>query len=313
MNKLILGDCLEVLKKIDSESIDLIYIDPPFLSKKDYEVSWGNNGEFLGISGRFVSEVEKMKKWLYKLLPEMKRVLAVKGIVVFRVENDFILFVDSLIRDFFKYSYGHLQWNWKKKEKIKRQEYIWFSNLPQKRGYRKNLQAKTQEPEKEALQKIIKLNAKKVNNVLAMSANPSPLLIANRNKLPCTVIALHKQAFENCKSVLEQKKIIAEFTDHLQLLDKSLIINKLIEKRDFLIHQLHIHKIGLFGSFAANTQRYDSDIDFWVEFDNETTAIYEKAELYLTQLFNTRIDIPKIETIRKKLKNQYPENILFAF
>ena len=31
VNKLILGDNLEVMKKMDKESVDLIYLDPPFL------------------------------------------------------------------------------------------------------------------------------------------------------------------------------------------------------------------------------------------------------------------------------------------
>jgi len=30
MNQLILGDCFEVLKKIEMASVDLIYLDPPF-------------------------------------------------------------------------------------------------------------------------------------------------------------------------------------------------------------------------------------------------------------------------------------------
>ena len=34
MNKVIFGDNLEELKKIESESVDLIYIDPPFNTKK---------------------------------------------------------------------------------------------------------------------------------------------------------------------------------------------------------------------------------------------------------------------------------------
>jgi len=40
-NKLICGDNLEALKTIKSESVDLIYIDPPFFSNKNYEVIWG--------------------------------------------------------------------------------------------------------------------------------------------------------------------------------------------------------------------------------------------------------------------------------
>jgi DNA modification methylase len=38
MNLLILGDNLEMLKRVDSESVDLIYLDPPFFSNRNYEV-----------------------------------------------------------------------------------------------------------------------------------------------------------------------------------------------------------------------------------------------------------------------------------
>lgn len=34
------GDCLEVMKNFKDNSIDLIYLDPPFFSKKDYENFW---------------------------------------------------------------------------------------------------------------------------------------------------------------------------------------------------------------------------------------------------------------------------------
>jgi len=39
MNKLFYGDNLDILKhSIDDDSIDLIYIDPPFNSKRNYNV-----------------------------------------------------------------------------------------------------------------------------------------------------------------------------------------------------------------------------------------------------------------------------------
>jgi DNA methylase N-4/N-6 domain protein len=36
MNDVILGDCLHILKKIDNNSIDLIYLDPPFFTGKNF-------------------------------------------------------------------------------------------------------------------------------------------------------------------------------------------------------------------------------------------------------------------------------------
>jgi DNA modification methylase len=39
MNTLYLGDCLNVLRdSVADESVDLIYIDPPFNSKRDYNI-----------------------------------------------------------------------------------------------------------------------------------------------------------------------------------------------------------------------------------------------------------------------------------
>jgi len=44
-NKIICGDCLYELQKIPKESIDLIYLDPPFHSGKNYDSIWNNGYE----------------------------------------------------------------------------------------------------------------------------------------------------------------------------------------------------------------------------------------------------------------------------
>ena len=45
INRLILGDNLEILKSMESDCIDLIYLDPPFFSNRNYEVIWGDSGQ----------------------------------------------------------------------------------------------------------------------------------------------------------------------------------------------------------------------------------------------------------------------------
>jgi len=40
--RLYYGDNLQVLRTLDSNSIDLIYIDPPFFSCAEYNVIWGD-------------------------------------------------------------------------------------------------------------------------------------------------------------------------------------------------------------------------------------------------------------------------------
>ncbi len=79
MNKLILGDCLEVLQKFETESIDLIYIDPPFFSNRTYEVIWGDKGEVRSFEDRFSGGIDHYIKWLKKRVQEMHRILKSTG------------------------------------------------------------------------------------------------------------------------------------------------------------------------------------------------------------------------------------------
>jgi len=39
------GDCLDQLRKLPDACVDLIYIDPPFNSNRNYEVFWGETKE----------------------------------------------------------------------------------------------------------------------------------------------------------------------------------------------------------------------------------------------------------------------------
>ena len=39
VNRLILGDNLEILKSMENDGVDLIYLDPPFFSNRNY-IDW---------------------------------------------------------------------------------------------------------------------------------------------------------------------------------------------------------------------------------------------------------------------------------
>ena len=39
------GDCLDQLRKLPEHCVDLVYIDPPFNSNRNYEVFWGETKE----------------------------------------------------------------------------------------------------------------------------------------------------------------------------------------------------------------------------------------------------------------------------
>ncbi len=79
INKLILGDNLEILKNIDSETVDLIYLDPPFFSNRNYEVIWGDKGEVRSFEDRFSGGIDHYISWLKERVIEMHRILKPTG------------------------------------------------------------------------------------------------------------------------------------------------------------------------------------------------------------------------------------------
>jgi DNA modification methylase len=49
------GDNLDQLPKIPDACVDLIYIDPPFNSNRNYEVFWGDKSEQRSFEDRYAS------------------------------------------------------------------------------------------------------------------------------------------------------------------------------------------------------------------------------------------------------------------
>ena len=79
VNKLILGDNLDILKAMESESVDLIYLDPPFFSNRDYEVIWGDEGEVRSFRDRWEGGMSHYIAWLKERVTEMYRILKPTG------------------------------------------------------------------------------------------------------------------------------------------------------------------------------------------------------------------------------------------
>ena len=79
MNKLILGDNLEILKNFDSETIDLIYLDPPFFSNRNYEVIWGDEGEVRSFQDRWSGGIDHYIAWLKDRVEQLHRILKPTG------------------------------------------------------------------------------------------------------------------------------------------------------------------------------------------------------------------------------------------
>ena len=78
-NRLIWGDNLHVMRQIPSNSIDLIYIDPPFFSGRQYNVIWGDDNELRSFDDIWEDGIPGYLIWLNARLYEMKRSLKPTG------------------------------------------------------------------------------------------------------------------------------------------------------------------------------------------------------------------------------------------
>jgi DNA modification methylase len=122
-NNIYKGDCLELFKKIESESIDLIIADPPYGIIMDF-----GNGEKWNLK-----EHDIWFSWMKKWLDESKRVLKQNGsIFVYGIHHN-IGFVQTYLYDL-GLSYGrqfiwHYENNWSKYKKSPAATYeplLWF-------------------------------------------------------------------------------------------------------------------------------------------------------------------------------------------
>ena len=96
---------------------------------------------------------------------------------------------------------------------------------------------------------------------------------------------------------------------------KSQILSFLVNNRKYLRDNFHVTKIGIFGSFARGDQEIGSDIDFVVEFENNTNNLFEiKQNLreYLKSEFKTEVDICREKYIKPKLRKSILKETIYA-
>jgi len=85
-NRLFWGDNLHVMRQLPPESIDLIYIDPPFFSGRTYNVIFGDQNELRSFSDIWEGGMPGYLIWLNARLFEMKRLLKKTGSIVVHLD-----------------------------------------------------------------------------------------------------------------------------------------------------------------------------------------------------------------------------------
>lgn len=103
-NRLFWGDNLHVMRQLPSESIDLIYIDPPFFSGRNYNVIFGDQNELRSFTDIWEGGMPGYLVWLNARLYEMKRLLKKTGSICVHLDWHAAHYVKLEMDKIFSYS-----------------------------------------------------------------------------------------------------------------------------------------------------------------------------------------------------------------
>ncbi len=100
MEKVLQGDCLDILPSFETESIDLIYLDPPFFTNRVQKLKTRDGSKEFSYSDIWKSH-EEYAEFLYKRLIELKRVLKSDGSIFVHCDKNSTHIVKTLLDDIF--------------------------------------------------------------------------------------------------------------------------------------------------------------------------------------------------------------------
>ncbi len=107
------GDNLKMLNEIPDESVDLIYIDPPFNSNRNYEVFWGDVSEKRAFNDRF-GDARAYIDYMRERTKELYRVLKKTGSFYYHCDWHADSYVRVMLDDIFGANYFHTHIIWKR-------------------------------------------------------------------------------------------------------------------------------------------------------------------------------------------------------
>lgn len=98
---LVCGDNLERLAEFPDECIDLVYLDPPFFSNRQYEVIWGDEAEVRSFEDRWQGGIHHYIQWMRDRLRLLHRVLKPTGCLYLHCDPTASHYLKVMLDDIF--------------------------------------------------------------------------------------------------------------------------------------------------------------------------------------------------------------------
>lgn len=93
-----IGDCFDFIKTLDYKSVNMIYLDPPFNSNRDYKLS---NDSEIGFEDKWTDQT--YTNFLTKLIDLLYPILIKNGSLFFHISSDCMFIPEVILRKKFEY------------------------------------------------------------------------------------------------------------------------------------------------------------------------------------------------------------------
>ncbi|HXX78455.1 MAG TPA: site-specific DNA-methyltransferase, partial [Ktedonobacteraceae bacterium] len=115
------GDCLNWLKTIDTDSIDLVYLDPPFFTQKVQKSKTRDNTQEYRFSDTWAN-IEEYKTFLARRIEQCRRVLKDTGSIFVHCDSSASHHIRLILDDIFgsEYFQSEIIWVYKRWSNAKR-------------------------------------------------------------------------------------------------------------------------------------------------------------------------------------------------
>ncbi|MGH7773912.1 MAG: DNA methyltransferase [Candidatus Binatia bacterium] len=113
-DQLYCGDSLSVLDVIPNQSVDLIYIDPPFYSQRYYEVIWGESAERFAFEDRWSGGINHYLEYLLERIRKMHGKLKETGTFFIHLDWHIVHYMKVELDKIFGYGNFRNQIIWKR-------------------------------------------------------------------------------------------------------------------------------------------------------------------------------------------------------
>lgn len=279
-NKILLGDCLDVLDNIKPNSVDLIYLDPPFFTQKEQSLSTRDGEQFYNFSDKW-KDMNEYTEHLRIRLEKCKSVLKSTGSLFLHCDKTASHYIKVTLDTVFGYDnfqseiiWSYRRWSNSKKGLLNNHQIIFFYSKT--KDFKFN-QAYDDYSPSTNIDQIVQLRERDDRNkaVYKKNLDGSPVLCKEKKGVPLGDVwdipylnpkAKERVGYPTQKPIILLEKIIGLVTDEGDLVldpycgSGTTLVSAMLMNRNYIGMDVNQDAVNLAKSRLENPIKSESNL-----------------------------------------------------